>query len=229
MGDLKGCRWRADLGLAAATLGSDLRPAGLGINPAVFVLHCACQFLTWGDFGTLWTGALPLRKNDACVVVDSGPRTSTVVPIRQPFIYGGPGHECQAALAVDFICPCSSQTKSISLQITSSMSFSGLPFDNGRYCSSQPTEPLPATKAPDPLSGNWSYDNAIDLFSMNTMLSDLFPMDLPDQVSFEPNYFSDPFSPPPEVSGFAISRGSDDAVSRQSPSVCCAFRGPITG
>jgi hypothetical protein len=34
-----------------ATLGSDLRPAGLGIKPAVFVLHSACQFLIWGDFG----------------------------------------------------------------------------------------------------------------------------------------------------------------------------------
>jgi hypothetical protein len=109
------------------------------------------------------------------------------------------------------------------------MSFSGPPFDNGRYCSSQPTEPLPATKAPDPLSGNWSYDNAIDLFSINIMLPDPFPMELPDQVSFEPNYFSDPFAPPPEISGFAISRGSaDDAVSRQSPSVRCALPDPIT-
>lgn len=111
------------------------------------------------------------------------------------------------------------------------MSFSkpdplGLPFGNEPYSyiapENQQQDALPAAKTPDPLSGNWSYDNAIDLFSINTMLPDTFSMDLPDPPSLEPNYFSDPFAPPPEISGFAISsNAAEDAVSHQSPSVCC--------
>ncbi|RJE20176.1 hypothetical protein PHISCL_07493 [Aspergillus sclerotialis] len=84
---------------------------------------------------------------------------------------------------------------------------------------SQPIESFPVTKGPDPLSGNWNYDSAIDLFSMDNMMPDTFSMDLPsDPISLDPSYFPvDPFGSP-DVSGFAISNSGEDAVSCQSPS-----------
>lgn len=98
------------------------------------------------------------------------------------------------------------------------------PYDNDRWSypsDNRPVESFTAIKGPDPLSGNWTYDSAIDLFSMNNMMPDPFAMDLPsDPISLDPAYFPvDPFAAP-EISGFAISNGAEDAVSCQSPSVC---------
>lgn len=75
-------------------------------------------------------------------------------------------------------------------------------------------------KGPDPLSGNWTYDNAIELFSANTMMQDPFSMDLPSEpINLDPAYFPvDPFAAP-EFNGFAISNKAEDSVSCQSPSV----------
>lgn len=97
-------------------------------------------------------------------------------------------------------------------------------FNNDRwsYASSenQPIESFPVMKGPDPLSSNWNYDSAIDLFSINNMMPDTLSMDLPsDPISLDPNYFAvDPFGSP-DISAFTISNSGEDAVSCQSPSV----------
>lgn len=106
------------------------------------------------------------------------------------------------------------------------MPFSRFPFDNDRYSAgpdTQSIESFPVTKVPNLLSGTgWSYDNAIDLFSVNSMLTDTFPIDLPDLGNLKPNDFSGPLAPPPEISGFAMSSNlAEDALSHQPPSVCC--------
>ena len=96
-------------------------------------------------------------------------------------------------------------------------------FNNERwsYASSnnQPIESFPVTKGPDPLSGNWNYDSAIDLFLINNMMPDTFPMDLPSDPCLDPSYFPvDPFGST-DISGFTISNSGEDAGSCQSPSV----------
>ncbi|KAI9933525.1 hypothetical protein ASPWEDRAFT_30368 [Aspergillus wentii DTO 134E9] len=82
-------------------------------------------------------------------------------------------------------------------------------FPDQRYL--QPFQP----KNPDPLSDNWTYDSAIDLFSLNTM-PDPFTLDLPeDLMNFDPRDVPvDAFAPPPGISGFSISNHSgEDAAS----------------
>jgi hypothetical protein len=84
-------------------------------------------------------------------------------------------------------------------------------FDNDdRFVNQQP-------KGPDPLSANWSYDSAIDLFSLNTMLPETFPLDIPNDMLLDPKDFPvDLFAPPADISGFAISHSGEDSLS----SVC---------
>ncbi|KAF9886348.1 hypothetical protein FE257_011493 [Aspergillus nanangensis] len=81
----------------------------------------------------------------------------------------------------------------------------------------RPIDGFTGPKGPDPLSGNWNYDSAIDLFSLNTtMLSDPFPLDMSNEmVGVDPKEFpADFFAPPPDISGFAISNHSgEDSVS----------------
>lgn len=83
------------------------------------------------------------------------------------------------------------------------------------------------TKGPDPLSDNWSYDSAIDLFTLNTMMPDTFALDLPeDMMNLEPKEFANvnPFSQPPGISGFAISdHSAEDSVSCGSISSVCYY------
>lgn len=80
-------------------------------------------------------------------------------------------------------------------------------------------EPFSASKGPDPLSSNWNYDNAIDLFSLNTMLPETFPMEIPnDMMGMDAKSFpADFFAPPPDISGFTISNHSgEDCASMSS-------------
>ncbi|KAF7121824.1 hypothetical protein CNMCM5793_009377 [Aspergillus hiratsukae] len=81
-------------------------------------------------------------------------------------------------------------------------------FDNDdRFVNQQP-------KGPDPLSANWSYDSAIDLFSLNTMLPETFPLDIPNDMLLDPKDFPvDLFAPPADISGFAISHSGEDSLS----------------
>ncbi|KAK9544265.1 hypothetical protein V6Z79_009935 [Aspergillus fumigatus] len=84
-------------------------------------------------------------------------------------------------------------------------------FDNDdRFVNQQP-------KGPDPLSANWSYDSAIDLFSLNTMLPETFPLDIPNDMLLDPKDFpTDLFAPPADISGFAISHSGEDSLSSES-------------
>ncbi|KAE8352296.1 hypothetical protein BDV28DRAFT_135342 [Aspergillus coremiiformis] len=80
----------------------------------------------------------------------------------------------------------------------------------------RPHDTFPAPKA-DPLSANWNYDSAIDLFSLNTMMPENFTLDVPNEpiMGVDPKDFpADFFAPPPDISGFAISNHSaEDAGS----------------
>jgi hypothetical protein len=92
-------------------------------------------------------------------------------------------------------------------------------FDNDdRFVNQQP-------KGPDPLSANWSYDSAIDLFSLNTMLPETFPLDIPNDMLLDPKDFPvDLFAPPADISGFAISHSGEDSLS----SVCFCITAVFT-
>jgi hypothetical protein len=77
-------------------------------------------------------------------------------------------------------------------------------------------------KGSDPLPGNWSYDSAIDLFTLN-------PSDM-DPVSFEfsdnlvnsdtKDLFMDPFGTPTAINGFTMP-AAEDTLSLSS--VCQYF------
>ncbi|KAI9044514.1 uncharacterized protein KD926_000425 [Aspergillus affinis] len=87
------------------------------------------------------------------------------------------------------------------------------------YPMQRTNESFPAPKGPDPLSSNWNYDSAIDLFSLNTMLPEPFPMEMPsDMMGMNPKDFpTDFFAPPPDISGFTISNHSgEDCASMSS-------------
>ncbi|KAL4874878.1 hypothetical protein BJY04DRAFT_202970 [Aspergillus karnatakaensis] len=69
-----------------------------------------------------------------------------------------------------------------------------------------------AYMSPDPLSANWSYDSAIDLFSLNTMMPESFPMDIPNDMLWDPKDLpADFFAPPSDINGFTVSH--DDSLS----------------
>lgn len=81
-------------------------------------------------------------------------------------------------------------------------------------------------KGPDPLSANWSYDNAIDLFSLNTMMPETFPLEMSNEMmNLDPKDFpADFFAPPPDISAFTISNHSgEDAASCGSLSSVCLY------
>ncbi|KAL4889918.1 hypothetical protein BDV59DRAFT_102809 [Aspergillus ambiguus] len=88
-------------------------------------------------------------------------------------------------------------------------------FDYMHSPTHRPVDSFAAPKGPDPLSGNWNYDSAIDLFSLNTnMMPDPFALDVPnDFAKIDPKEFPvDFFAPPPEFSGFTISNHSGEDV-----------------
>ncbi|KAL5340951.1 hypothetical protein BJX70DRAFT_396331 [Aspergillus crustosus] len=74
-----------------------------------------------------------------------------------------------------------------------------------------------AYSSPDPLSANWSYDSAIDLFSLNTTVPESFSMDIPNDMLWDPKDLpEDFFASPTDISGFAVSH--DDSLSSDQES-----------
>lgn len=78
---------------------------------------------------------------------------------------------------------------------------------------------LDAIKGPDPLTDNWTYDSAIDLFSWNPMMPDPFTFDLPDDLmNFESKDLSAGMVAPSDISGFVIGNHmGEDAASISDP------------
>ncbi|KAL3457112.1 hypothetical protein BJX64DRAFT_269432 [Aspergillus heterothallicus] len=68
--------------------------------------------------------------------------------------------------------------------------------------------------SPDPLSANWSYDSAIDLFSLNTMMPESFPMDIPNDLFLESKDLpTDFWAAPTDINGFTVSH--EDSLSSE--------------
>ncbi|KAL4747825.1 hypothetical protein BDW72DRAFT_7459 [Aspergillus terricola var. indicus] len=78
-----------------------------------------------------------------------------------------------------------------------------------------------AYMSPDPLSANWSYDSAIDLFSLNTMVPEPFPLDIPNDMLWDAKELpADFFAAPTDINGFTVSHD-------ESLSSVCPLRLPI--
>ncbi|KAJ5378063.1 uncharacterized protein N7496_005472 [Penicillium cataractarum] len=99
---------------------------------------------------------------------------------------------------------------------------SNLSLEDERYLNQQlspqsrPMELFPTTKASDPLPGNWSYDSAIDLFSLNPADMDPVSFDFADMTSADSkDLFMDPFGTPTAISGFSMPT-AEDTVSLSS-------------
>ncbi|KAL4814957.1 hypothetical protein BDW67DRAFT_186255 [Aspergillus spinulosporus] len=74
-----------------------------------------------------------------------------------------------------------------------------------------------AYMSPDPLSANWSYDSAIDLFSLNTMIPEPFPLDIPNDMLWDAKELpADFFAAPTDINGFTVSH--DESVSSDQES-----------
>ncbi|PLN79368.1 hypothetical protein BDW42DRAFT_172946 [Aspergillus taichungensis] len=69
-----------------------------------------------------------------------------------------------------------------------------------------------AYSEPDPLSGNWSYDSAIDLFALNPVFPDPFQMDLADELlPMDPKEFAErPVQQP--ITGYTMSHHPGNEV-----------------
>lgn len=75
-------------------------------------------------------------------------------------------------------------------------------------------EMFPGTKATDPLPVNWTYDSAIDLFSVNP--ADMDSFDFSDMTNTDTkDLFMDPFGTPTAIGGFTMPT-AEDAVSPSS-------------
>ncbi|KAL4975999.1 hypothetical protein BDW66DRAFT_151346 [Aspergillus desertorum] len=71
--------------------------------------------------------------------------------------------------------------------------------------------------SPDPLSANWSYDSAIDLFSLNTMIPETFPLDIPNDMLWDAKELPpDFFAAPTDINGFTVSH--DESLSSDQES-----------
>ncbi|EAA61422.1 hypothetical protein AN7170.2 [Aspergillus nidulans FGSC A4] len=71
--------------------------------------------------------------------------------------------------------------------------------------------------SPDPLSANWSYDSAIDLFSLNTMIPEPFPLDIPNDMLWDAKELpADFFAAPTDINGFTVSH--DESLSSDQES-----------
>ncbi|KAL4762083.1 uncharacterized protein BDW70DRAFT_32455 [Aspergillus foveolatus] len=74
-----------------------------------------------------------------------------------------------------------------------------------------------AYMSPDPLSANWSYDSAIDLFSLNTMIPEPFPLDIPNDMLWDAKELpADFFAAPTDINGFTVSH--DESLSSDQES-----------
>ncbi|KAJ5594654.1 uncharacterized protein N7459_000862 [Penicillium hispanicum] len=99
---------------------------------------------------------------------------------------------------------------------------SNLSLDDERYLN-QPLSPqsrpmdLFPVKASDPLPGHWSYDSAIDLFSLNPVDMDPVSFDFADSLANpdSKDLFLDPFETPTGISGFSVPN-AEDTVSLSS-------------
>ncbi|KAL4787108.1 hypothetical protein BJX76DRAFT_354518 [Aspergillus varians] len=79
--------------------------------------------------------------------------------------------------------------------------------------------------SPDPLSANWSYDSAIDLFSLNTMVPESFPMDMSNNMLWDAKELpADFFAAPTDINGFTVSH--DDSFSSDQESDDQSFSPP---
>ncbi|OKP10212.1 hypothetical protein PENSUB_4386 [Penicillium subrubescens] len=100
---------------------------------------------------------------------------------------------------------------------------SNLSLEDERYLNQQlspqsrPMELFPTTKASDPLPGNWSYDSAIDLFSLNPAEMDPVSFDFADSLTNadSKDLFMDSFGTPTAISGFSMPT-AEDTVSLSS-------------
>jgi hypothetical protein len=100
---------------------------------------------------------------------------------------------------------------------------SNLSLEDERYLNQQlspqsrPMELFPTTKASDPLPGNWSYDSAIDLFSLNPADMNPVSFDFADSLTNadSKDLFMDPFGTPTAISGFSMPT-AEDTVSLSS-------------
>ncbi|KAL4994036.1 hypothetical protein BDV10DRAFT_199105 [Aspergillus recurvatus] len=79
-----------------------------------------------------------------------------------------------------------------------------------------------AYMSPDRLSANWSYDSAIDLFSLNTMIPETFPLDIPNDMLWDAKELpADFFAAPTDINGFTVSH--DESLSSDQESDDQAF------
>ncbi|OOQ83612.1 hypothetical protein PEBR_35711 [Penicillium brasilianum] len=100
---------------------------------------------------------------------------------------------------------------------------SNLSLEDERYLNQQlspqsrPMELFPTAKASDPLPGNWSYDSAIDLFSLNPADMDPVSFDFADSLTSADSrdLFMDPFGTPTAIGGFSMPT-ADDTISLSS-------------
>ena len=90
-----------------------------------------------------------------------------------------------------------------------------LSMDEGTYLSQQlslspQSRPVDFFK-PDPLAANWTYDNAIDLFALNSNDMESVPFDFSLNDLDSKDLFVDPFAGSPEISGFSMPMPEDNA------------------
>jgi hypothetical protein len=90
-----------------------------------------------------------------------------------------------------------------------------LSIDQGTYLSqhlSPQSRPADFFERPDPLAANWSYDNAIDLFSINPTDMEPVSFDFADSLTNleSKDLFNDPFASS-GISGFTMPMAEDVA------------------
>ncbi|KAL2868924.1 uncharacterized protein BJX67DRAFT_29457 [Aspergillus lucknowensis] len=57
---------------------------------------------------------------------------------------------------------------------------------------------------PNPLSADWFYDDTIDLFSMNAVMPESFPIDVPEDLFVESKVPPDFWAVPTDINGFSV-------------------------
>jgi hypothetical protein len=80
---------------------------------------------------------------------------------------------------------------------------------------------FPTTKASDPLPGNWSYDSAFDLFSLNPADINPVSFDFADNLTnadFK-DLLMNPFGIPTAISGFSMPTAEDAVSPSSTPSL----------
>ncbi|KAJ5667797.1 uncharacterized protein N7477_006367 [Penicillium maclennaniae] len=106
------------------------------------------------------------------------------------------------------------------MPFTRSSTLPTLSLEDERYFNqnlSPQSRPLDMCKGSDLLPGNWSYDSAIDLFSLNPANMDPVAFDFTDNFTNadSKDLFVDPFGTPTVINGFTMP-AADDTVSLSS-------------